>query len=97
MATYSSILAWRIPWIEDPGRMQSIALHRVRHDKWLSTHVPILCQVHFTKKKTEVQKGTMICPRFSNGEGFLLPRLMHFSIGMTLSFWSTCLRMNPLR
>lgn len=49
---------------------------------------------HFTNKKTEVQKGTMICLRLSNGEGFLLPRLMHFPTGMTLS-WSTCLRMNP--
>ena len=26
------ILAWRIPWAEAPGRLQSIALHRVRHD-----------------------------------------------------------------
>ena len=32
MATHSSILAWRIPWIEDPGRLQSIGLQRVRHD-----------------------------------------------------------------
>ena len=32
MATYSSILAWRIPWTEEPGRLQSIALQRVRHD-----------------------------------------------------------------
>ena len=26
MATYSSILAWRIPWMEEPGRLQSIVL-----------------------------------------------------------------------
>jgi len=32
MATYSSILAWRIPWIEEPGRLQSTALQRVGHD-----------------------------------------------------------------
>ena len=32
MATNSSILAWRIPWTEKPGRLQSIASHRVRHD-----------------------------------------------------------------
>ena len=32
MATHSSILAWRIPWIEDPGRLQSMGSHRVRHD-----------------------------------------------------------------
>ena len=32
MATHSSILAWRIPWTEDPGRLQSTGLQRVRHD-----------------------------------------------------------------
>ena len=31
-ATHSSILAWRIPWREEPGRPQSMGLHRVRHD-----------------------------------------------------------------
>jgi len=31
MATYSSILAWRIPWTEDPGRLQSMGSQRVRH------------------------------------------------------------------
>ena len=33
MATHSNILAWRIPWTEKPGRLQSIASHRVRHDR----------------------------------------------------------------
>ena len=32
MATHSSILAWSIPWTEEPGRLQSIGSHRVRHD-----------------------------------------------------------------
>ena len=32
MATHSSILAWRIPWAEEPGRLQSIELQRVGHD-----------------------------------------------------------------
>ena len=32
MATHFSILAWRIPWTEEPGRLQSIGLQRVRHD-----------------------------------------------------------------
>ena len=32
MATHSSILAWKIPWMEDPGRLQSMGLQRVRHD-----------------------------------------------------------------
>ena len=32
LATHSSILAWRIPWTEEPGRPQSMASQRVRHD-----------------------------------------------------------------
>ena len=32
MATHSSILAWRIPWTEEPGRLQSTGLQRVEHN-----------------------------------------------------------------
>ena len=32
MATHSSILAWRIPWTEEPARLQSMGSQRVRHD-----------------------------------------------------------------
>ena len=32
MATHSSILTWRIPWTEEPGSLQSVALQRVGHD-----------------------------------------------------------------
>ena len=32
MATHSSILAWRIPWTEEPGGLQSIGSQRVRHN-----------------------------------------------------------------
>ena len=32
MATHSSILAWRIPWTEEPGGLQSMELRRVGHD-----------------------------------------------------------------
>ena len=32
MATHSSLLAWRIPWTEEPGGLQSIGLQRVGHD-----------------------------------------------------------------
>ena len=35
MATHSSILAWRIPWTEDPGGLQSIGSLRVGHD-WMT-------------------------------------------------------------
>ena len=32
LATHSSILAWKIPWIEEPGGLQSMGSQRVRHD-----------------------------------------------------------------
>ena len=32
MATHSSTLAWKIPWTEEPGGLQSIGSQRVRHD-----------------------------------------------------------------
>ena len=32
MTVYSSILAWEIPWMEEPGGLQSMGLQRVRHD-----------------------------------------------------------------
>ena len=31
MAAHSSILVWRIPWTEEPGGLQSVGTHRVRH------------------------------------------------------------------
>ena len=33
LATHSGILAWRIPWTEEPGRLQFIGSHRVGHDR----------------------------------------------------------------
>ena len=48
MATYSSILAWRTPWAEEPGGLQSIVLQRVGHD-WsdlalvLFNYIFVLC------------------------------------------------------
>ena len=32
MATHSSILAWKIPWTEEPARLQSMGLQRIGHD-----------------------------------------------------------------
>ena len=33
MATHSSSLVWKIPWMKEPGRLQSMGLQRVRHDR----------------------------------------------------------------
>ena len=37
MATHSSVLAWRIPGMGEPGGLLSMGSHRVGHDKWLSS------------------------------------------------------------
>ena len=39
LATHSRILAWRIPWTEEPGRLQSLGLQSQTWLKWLSTHI----------------------------------------------------------
>ena len=36
MATHSSILAWKIPWMEEPGRLRSMGLQRFGHD-WVTS------------------------------------------------------------
>ena len=38
MAIHSSTLAWKIPWTEEPGRLQSMGLQRVRHDRATSLY-----------------------------------------------------------
>ena len=47
MATGSSILAWRIPWTEEPGRLQSMELQKVRHDGVINTIDDLQCCVNF--------------------------------------------------
>ena len=37
MATHSSIIAWRIPWTKEPGRLESMGLQKVGHDRAQST------------------------------------------------------------
>ena len=38
MATHSSILAWKIPWTEEPGGLQSMGSQRMGHDRATSLH-----------------------------------------------------------
>ena len=46
MAIHSGVLAWRIPWTEDPGELQSMGSQRVKHDGVTNTHFIVLykCQ-----------------------------------------------------
>ena len=48
MATHSSTLAWKIPWTEEPGRLQSMGSQRVRHD-W-ATSLSLFTFLHWRRK-----------------------------------------------
>ena len=58
MAAHSNILAWRIPWTEEPGGLQSMGLQRVRHE-WAQMHA---CPVLETK-------GCLDPPKLQNCSG----------------------------
>ena len=48
MATHSSTLAWKIPWMEEPGRLQSMGSLRVGHD-W-ATSLSLFTFMHWRRK-----------------------------------------------
>ena len=48
MATHSSTLAWKIPWMEEPGRLQSMGSLRVGHDR--ATSLSLFTFMHWRKK-----------------------------------------------
>ena len=64
MATHSSILAWRIPWTEEPGGLQSMGLQRVGHNWATNTTalVPLRCCVVFAVQQSESATHIHIFP-----------------------------------
>ena len=61
MATHSSTLAWRIPWTEEPGRLQSMGSLRVGHD-WV-TSLSLFTFMHWRKKCNPLQCSCLENPR----------------------------------
>ena len=55
MATHSSILAWRIPWTEEPGGLQSLGSQRVGHDwsDWARTQVALFERTRLPMQETQ--------------------------------------------
>ena len=49
MATHSSTLAWKLPWTEEPSKVQSTEVQRVRHDWATSLHFTSKYQLHTCK------------------------------------------------
>ena len=67
MAPHSSTLAWKIPWAEEPGRLQSIGSRRVRHD-W----APSLSLFTFKHWRRKWQPTPVFLPEESQGRGSLV-------------------------
>ena len=64
MAPYSSTLAWKIPWTEEPGRLQSTGSRRVRHD--CVTSLSLFTFMHWRRKW---QPTPVFLPGESQGQG----------------------------
>ena len=67
MAPHSSTLAWKIPWMEEPGRLQSMGSLRVRHD-W-ATSLSLFTFMHWRRKW---QPTSVLLPGESQGWGSLV-------------------------
>ena len=67
MAPHSSTLAWNIPWMEEPGRLQSLGLQRVRYD-WV-TSLWLFTFMHWRRKW---QPTPVFLPGESQGRGSLV-------------------------
>ena len=67
MAPYSSTLAWKIPWMEEPGRRQSMGSHRVGHNRATS-----LSLFTFMPWRRKWQPTPVFLPGESQGQGSLV-------------------------
>ena len=67
MAPHSSTLAWKIPWMEETGRLQSMGSLRVRHD-WVTSR-SLFTFMHWRRK---FQPTPVFLPGESQGQGSLV-------------------------
>ena len=76
MATQSSTLAWEIPWMEEPGRLQSVGSRRVGHD-WATS----LSLFTFTHWRRKWQASVLVCRIPGMGEPGGLPSMGSHRVG----------------
>ena len=62
MATHSSILAWRIPWTEEPGGLQSMGLQRAGHDSTAQARMEMLQRSSFRRVLLDPGRGLISAP-----------------------------------
>ena len=95
MATHSSILAWRIPWTEEPGELQSMGLQRVGHN-WVTKHT----HTHtFSLLRTIL---TILDPLFLHIHFrisllYYTKSLLGIGLKFWLNWWISLLRINFIR
>ena len=68
MSTHSSTLAWRIPWREEPGRLQSMGLQRVGHD-WVTSIFTFFNLMFHGKIESQKECGMTWCVSCSQEPG----------------------------
>ena len=69
MAAHSSILAWRIPWMEEPGGLQSMGSRRVRHD-WATS-------LHFTSDSILKRRDITVSTKVHLVKAMVFPLVMY--------------------
>ena len=82
MAPHSSTLAWKIPWTEEPGRLQSMGSRRVRHD-W-ATSLSLFTFLHWRRKW---QPTPVFLPGESQGWGSLVAAVYGLTQSRTRLKW----------
>ena len=86
MAPHSSTLAWKIPWMEEPGRLQSMGSLRVRHD-W-ATSLSLFTFMHWRRKWQPTQ---VFLPEESQGRGSLVAAVYGVAQSRTWLKWLSSL------
>ena len=87
MAPHSSTLAWKIPWMEEPGRLQSMGSLRVRHD-WAT----LLSPFTFMHWRMKWQPAPVFLPGESQGRGSLVAAVYGVTQSRTRLKWLSIAR-----
>ena len=61
MTTHSSILAWRIPWTEEPSRLQSMGSQRIGHDGKTITNTPFIYWCYLPNYLMSDLRSDLVC------------------------------------
>ena len=96
MATHSSILAWRIPWTDGPGRVESMGLQRIGHD-WVTntfTSLSMFIEYVHLHQKTTKEKELVSIFIYQNSESCLSK--INDYIESCFFFWSSYIPTIPI-